>query len=110
MNEEPSQPGEISGDMDCADLRNRCGAPDRGEAAFIHVMEVLARRVLKIACDGLRNGTSLLHGDWASTISWDSELFAQRRSCDSSGPKDYRGRNSFFTHPNYSRSNSGHHR
>src|SRR6266566_3999392 len=142
MNEEPSQPGEISGDMDLADLRNRCGAPDRGEATFIHIMELFARRVLKIACNGFRNGASLLHGDWgnsreqialgilqrceiaddkdfgmlqdaeiaihrdaASTISWNSELLAQRRSCDSSGPQDYRGRNSLFANPNCSRSN-----
>ena len=64
MDEQPRQPGEISGQLELAELGDGGGAADRGQAALIVIMKIAPRLVLKIASDGVRNPVPLLDGDW----------------------------------------------
>src|SRR6185437_14178238 len=60
VHEKPSQPGEVSRDVQFSKLSDRRGAPDSGKAAFIKVVKVFSRRVPQIASDDLCHITAFL--------------------------------------------------
>ena len=47
VDEQPCQPGEIAGEHELAELGNGGGAADRGQAAFIVIMEIASRLVFR---------------------------------------------------------------
>src|SRR4029077_18866391 len=66
VDEEPCQPGEISGQVKLAglsELGDGGGAADGGQAAFVVVPKFAARLIFKVAGDGVRHPFSLLDGD-----------------------------------------------
>src|SRR5260370_16511916 len=54
MDEEPGQPGEISGQLELAELGDSGGAADCGQAAFVVITKIAARLIFKVAGAGVR--------------------------------------------------------
>src|SRR3954468_23197133 len=59
VHEQPRQPGEISGDMQLANLGNGGGASNGRKVPFIEIVEIRSRLLFQVASNGFRDRASL---------------------------------------------------
>src|ERR1022692_240689 len=63
VDEEPGEPGKVSGDFEFADLGDGGGASNRGATAFVVIIKIAAWLIFQVAGDGFGNPVALLDGD-----------------------------------------------
>src|SRR5262252_6444700 len=67
VHEQPCHPGDESRDVNLAELRDPCRAPDGRQAAFVEIIKVLSGLALEFASYVCGGRPPLLHRDWSDT-------------------------------------------